>query len=243
LDPLDRLTDRLLFEVDGDATAPSPSCLGDHMLGDLVAGRLLPVPRERVEAHLAECLSCLHRLVQLRDDLRAIAIPPPASPRLRRTLDRLLGEPSTAPARERVAAALRGAFRLRVPAWGVAGLAVALVLATWVTTQYVSRAPGRVDWPLPEGTRPDALTPTHRRASGTISGVVKSVRDATSNGVNAHVLSLTDSAGTTYMLFTWGPPTVRAGDAVEIQALFTGMTREGGAPVYQGVVTELRRAP
>ena len=241
MDPLDRLTDRLLFELDGAAT--SPGCLGVALLGDLVAGRPGPVERERAEAHLADCLSCLHRLVQLRGDLRAAATPPPASRRLRGTLDRLLGEPVTPPMGERAVAAVRRLFRVRVPAWGVAGLAAALVLATWVATQHGSRAPGGVDWPIPDTTRPDALTPAHRRASATISGVVKSVRDATSNGVNAHVLNLTDSAGTTYMLFTWGPPTVRAGDAVEIQALFTGMTREGGAPVYQGVVTEVRRAP
>ncbi len=243
MDPLERLTDRLLFELDGEMSPPSPGCLGAAALGDLLAGRLGPPARDRAETHVSACLSCLHRLMQLRDDLRAIAAPSPASPELRATLARLLGEPSTTPTRQRLAGALRRAFRVRVPAWGVAGLAAALVLATWVTTQYAYRAPGRVDWPLPDGARPDALTPAHRRASRTISAVVKSVRDATSNGVDAHVLRLTDTAGTTYLLFTWGAPTVRPGDAVEIQALFTGMTSEAGAPVYQGVVTELRRAP
>lgn len=242
MNPLERLTDRLVFDLDRDDAARSPGCLSTTVLGDLAAGRLGPVPRDRAEAHVDGCLWCLHRLVEIRDDLAAIAAPRPASPKLRRTLDRLLGTPSM-PARWRLAAAVRRALRVPVPAWGAAGLATALVLLTWVATQHVYRSPGGVDWAFPDGARPETLTPAHRSASGTISGVVKSIRDATSNGVDAHVLRLTDTAGTTYLLFTWGPPTVRPGDTVEIQALFTGMTREGGAAIYQGVVTELRRAP
>jgi hypothetical protein len=74
-----------------------------------------------------------------------------------------------------------------------------------------------------------------------VSGVVRSVRDATSNGVEAHIVDLKDASGASYMLFTWGRPTISKGDTVEIDAIFTPTAPTVGAPVYQGVATALRK--
>ena len=82
----------------------------------------------------------------------------------------------------------------------------------------------------------------HRQAPRTVSGVVNSIRDATSNGVEAHIVSLKDTAGASYILFAWGRPTVGPGDSVEIDGIFTSGTQSAGLPVYQGVATQLRRA-
>ena len=75
----------------------------------------------------------------------------------------------------------------------------------------------------------------------TVSGVVSSIRDATSSGVEAHVVSLKDTSGATYVLFAWGRPTIGPGDAVEIEAIFTATTQTAGRPVYQGMATQFRR--
>jgi len=221
LDRVDRLTDRLLQDLEREAS--------HH-----------PFPAS--EAHRSECLACLDRFVELRDDVHALAAPAPVSPRLARKLDELLGRTSPEPFRARLTQSARRALVFRVPAWAVAGMAAALVALTWVTTQHMYRPTAGVQWPLPDPTRPDPLNPAHGQGSRTVVGVVSSVRDATSNGVDAHVLSLKDASGATYVLFTWGRPTVRPGDAVEIEALFTSVAQGAGPPVYQGVVTELRRA-
>ena len=118
---------------------------------------------------------------------------------------------------------------------------------TSATKDPIARAePGRpvagVEWPAPGPAGPDRLRPAHRQNTRTISGIVSSVRDATSNGVEAHVLSLKEASGATYLLFTWGRPTVRPGDAVEIDALFAAAAPGADPAVYQGVVTEVRRA-
>jgi len=221
LDRVDRLTHRLLEDLKREAS--------DH-------------PLTESDAHLAECLPCLDRFVELRDDLHAVAAAEAVSPRLARKLEELLGHEPRETVRTRVLERVRRAFVIRVPAWAVAGLAAALVLVTWVTMQQLYRPAAGVQWPLPDPTRPDSLNPAHRQGSRTVTGVVSSIRDATSNGVAAHVLSLKDASGATYVLFTWGPPIVRPGDAVEIEALFTSAGQGAGPPVYQGVVTELRRA-
>src|SRR5439155_23639063 len=116
------------------------------------------------------------------------------------------------------------------------------VLLTWVTTQHIYRPAAGIEWPVPDPTRPDRLRPAHGQNARTVSGIVSSIRDATSNGVDAHVLSLKDASGATYLLFTWGRPTVRPGDAVEIDALFAAAAPGADPAVYQGVVTEVRRA-
>jgi hypothetical protein len=218
LDRVDQLTDRLLADLEREAA--------DH-----------PFPGS--DAHRGECLACLDRFVELRADLHALDAPEPASPRLARRLEELLGNASVRP---RLTERVRGVFALRVPAWAVASMAAALVVLTWATTQHMYRPAAGVQWPLPDPTRPDPLNPAHRQGSRTVTGVVSSIRDATSNGVDAHVLSLKDASGATYVLFTWGRPIVSPGDAVEIDALFTGVAQGAAPPVYQGLVTELRRA-
>jgi hypothetical protein len=217
LDRLDRLTDRLQADLEREAS--------DH-------------PFEGSDAHLASCLACLDRFVELRDVVHGIAAPRPVSPRLARRLDELQGRTPVDTLRRRLIDGLRRAFVFRVPAWAVGGMAAALVVLTWVVTQHVYQPAVGVQWPLPDPTRPDPLNPAHGQGARTVTGVVSGIRDATSNGVDAHVLSVKDASGATYVLFTWGPPTVRPGDAVEIEALFTGT----GQGAYQGVVTELRRA-
>ncbi len=217
MDRLDHLTDRLLDDLEREGPA--------H-------------PFTASDAHLGECLLCLNRFVELRDVVHGMATPQPVSRRLTRAFDRLQGRPST----ETLVESLRRVLVFRVPAWAVAGMAAALVVLTWVTTQYVERPDVGVQWPLPDPTRPDPLKPAHGQGARIVTGVVSSIRDATTNGVDAHVLSLKDASGATYVLFTWGPPSVKPGDKVEIEALFTGGAQGGGAPVYQGIVTEVRRA-
>jgi hypothetical protein len=240
LDRLDRLTQRLLEDLDRRTHLPSDRCLEPGLLEHFARGSLGPVDRERVEAHLGDCLACLDRFVELRDHLQGIAAPGPVSPLLARTLDTLIGREPRERIWTRIAEALRRASVLKVPAWAVAGMA-ALVLITWVGAHKFQRPDATIEWPV-DFTSPGKLTPTNRQMSRTVSGVVSSLRDATTNGVEAHVVSLKDSSGATYVLFAWGQPTVRLGDSVEAEGIFTSATQSAGPPVYQGVAIQLRRA-
>ena len=215
---MDRLTQGLLERLDRDAE--------DHLF-------------EGSDAHLGECLACLDRFVVLRDDMHAVATAKPVSRHLVRKLGDLLGRQEASGVWTYLPEHVRRVFSLRVPAWTMA-TAVALVALAWATTTHLPVV--NVDWPL-GASRPDRLTPAHRQGTRTVTGVVSSIRDARSNGVDAHVLSLTDPSGSTYVLFAWGPPSVGPGDTVEIEALFTSVP-QATTPVvvYQGVVTALRRA-
>jgi hypothetical protein len=42
------------------------------------------------------------------------------------------------------------------------------------------------------------------------------------------------------VLFTWGSPTVRPGDTVDVEAILTDATRVADAAVYQGIAIEVR---
>ncbi|MGH7308338.1 MAG: hypothetical protein ACREK6_06560 [Candidatus Rokuibacteriota bacterium] len=121
---------------------------------------------------------------------------------------------------------------------------MAVILITWVAVENLSGPAVRVEWPagLPDPTAPGRLTPADRQATRTVSGVVSAIRDATSGGIEAHVVSLEDARGTTYVLFAWGRPTVSAGDAVEIDGIFTVISHSAGQPTYQGIATGLRKA-
>ena len=220
MDRLDQLTHGLLDRLDRDADG--------H-------------PFSASDAHLDECLICLDRFVELRDALHGVATPAPVSPRLATRLEQLLGRTPAVPLPVRLVARVRRALDVRIPVWAVTGIAAAVVLLTWGTAHYASR-PIETEWPVPSPTEPDRLRPAHRQSTRTVWGVVSSIRDATSNGVEAHVLSLKDASGATYLLFTWGRPTVRPGDAVEIEALFAAAAPGADPAVYQGVVTEVRRA-
>jgi hypothetical protein len=121
-------------------------------------------------------------------------------------------------------------------------MAAVLIAFTWVASHYVEQRIAGHEPPRATVSQPDRLHPARSQTTRTISGVVSAIRDATSNGVEAHVLSLEDATGAMYLLFTWGRPTVRPGDAVEIDALLAASAPGGDTGVYQGVVTEVRRA-
>jgi hypothetical protein len=239
LDRLDRLTERLLENLDRQQ-----QCLGWPLLDQLVSGNIDPPARERAEAHLDECLACLHRFLELRDHLHGLRAPDEVSPRLLAALDRLIGKESAGQSLAAgLAARLRRVLVFRVPAWSVAAAAAAIFI-TWMTVDNLRGPIRTVEWPagVPDPTAPGRLTPADRQATRTVSGVVSAIRDATSGGVEAHVVSLEDAVGTTYVLFAWGRPTVSPGDAVEIEGIFTATSQSAGRPAYQGIATGLRKA-
>jgi hypothetical protein len=239
LDRLDRLTERLLESLDRQQP-----CLGWPVLDQLATGKIDIPAREGAEAHLEECLACLHRFLELRDHVHGFRAPSEVSPRLVAALDRLIGkEPGGRSLAAGLAQRLRRALVFRVPAWTVAAMAAA-ILITWVAVENLSGPAGRVEWPagVPDPTAPRRLTPADRQATRTVSGVVSTIRDATSGGIEAHVVSLEDARGTTYVLFAWGRPTVSPGDAVEIDGIFTVISHSAGQPTYQGIATGLRKA-
>ena len=239
MDRLDRLTQRLLEDLDRRTHLPSDRCLELGLLEHFARGSLGRVDRERVESHLGNCLACLDRFVELRDHLQGIAAPGPVAPRLASTLDTLVGREPRERFWTHVAEALRRASVFKVPVWAAAGMA-ALVLITWVGAHKFQRPDATIEWPV-DFSSPGKLTPTNRQMSRTVSGVVSSLRDATTDGIEAHVVSLKDSSGATYVLFAWGQPTVRLGDSVEAEGIFTSATQSAGLPVYEGVATQLRR--
>src|SRR5262245_6025587 len=227
---MDRQTDRA-----------SRDCLELTLLERFATGDVDLPTRERVEAHLDECLTCVDRYVELRDDLQAIAAPEPVSPRLRQTLERLIGDDRREGFPARVVGRLRRAFVFRVPAWAAVGVAAGIMVITWTLAHNLQRPGAPAPWPV-DFSSPGQLMPMNRQEPRKVSGIVSSIRDATSNGVEAHIVSLKDTSGATYVLFAWGRPTVGPGDSVEVDGIFTGATESAGTPVYQGVATRLRRA-
>jgi len=241
VDRLDRLTQRLIDEMDQQTDRVARDCLGLVLLERYATGGVDPPTRERVEAHLDQCLTCVNRYVELRDDLQGIAAPERVSPVLREKLDRLISGERRERFPTRAAGRLRRAFVFRVPAWGVAAVAAGIMVITWTVVSNLQRPGAPVQWPV-DFSSPGQLTPLHRQMPRTVSGVVSSIRDTTSQGVEAHIISLKETSGATYVLFAWGRPTVSPGDSVEVDGIFTGATGSAGTPVYQGVATQLRRA-
>jgi hypothetical protein len=226
---LDRATERLVEDLERRAEAPASDCVTAFDLEQRLAGRLDPTAQARVDGHLEPCLTCLNAFVELRDYLQGVADPAPASPVLSRVLDGLSGEGPRGPRQPDAGSRLRRLVTARFPAWAVAGVAASL-LVVWGVGHY-----RRVEAPA-------RLAPVHTQTARTVSGVVGAIRDANANGVEAHVVSLTDGAGATYLLFVWGPPTVRTGESVEIDAVVASVTDGTGRQVYQGVATAVRRA-
>jgi len=193
LDRLDRLTQRLLEDLDRQGDPPSgPDCLRLEVLGRHAKGGLDTQTRERVETHLNGCLSSLDRFIAIRDDLQALHSPDQVSPRLARTLDTLLGVEPVPSLGARVLDRVRRVFVFRVPAWAVAGAAAA-VLLTWAAADRIQRPSPPPPSPTAAGDPTDRLNPAHAQLQRTVSGVVISVRDATSKGVEAHIVDLTDA--------------------------------------------------
>jgi hypothetical protein len=244
VDRLDRLTGRLLDDLAREASGAPPAsgpdaCPAVDTLQQYAAGGLAPEAQPGLERHLDRCLPCLGQLVELRDCLHGARTPAPASPALRARLATLLGEAARPPLRVRVGDAVRRLLGFRVPAWAVAGLAAASVLATWSATHLgdSARAPSPGMGGAPGLER---LDPARAAAPHTVTGTVASIREVTSEGVAAHVMVLRDASGATYVLFTWGAPGVRPGDALEADAILTDASQVAGLPVYQGVATDLR---
>ena len=241
MDRLDRLTQRLIGELDQQTDLPSRDCLGLVQLERFATGGLDPSTREHVETHLDECLTCVNRYVELRDDLQGIAAPERVSPTLKQKLDRLISGARRERFPTRVVESLRRAVVTRVPAWAIVGVAAGVMLITWTVAYNLHRPGAPVEWPV-DFSSPGQLTPMYRQVPRKVSGVVSAIRDATSNGVEAHIVSVKDASGATYVLFAWGRPTVGPGDSVEFDGIFARATQSAATPVYQGVVTQLRRA-
>jgi hypothetical protein len=225
-------------DLDREAGSPASGCLEISILGQRVADGLAPTERQRVDAHLDECLACLNAITELRDSLHGVAVAGPVSPGLRQTLDGLIGQEPPERFWEWVVGGLRRGFGFRVPVWAVAGAAAAVLLG-WVAVHELERGSRQAEQSAKNG---DRLAPAHFQTARTISGVVSSVRDTTSNGVEAYIVSLRDTRGATYVLFAWGPPTVHSGERVEIDGVFTSASQDTGDAVYQGVATALRPA-
>jgi AcrR family transcriptional regulator len=233
------LTQRLLDDLDRQGDRPGGAdCLRLEVLEQFVTGTLGPRPREGVETHIATCLACLDKLIEIRGDLQAITEPEEGSPRLARTLEVLLGDRRSEPLATRVVARVRAALVFRIPVWTAAGVAAALLL-TWTSVELLQRPSVRSPVEVRDPT--DRLSPAHAQFQRTISGIVSSVRDATSNGIEAHIVDLKDASGASYILFAWGRPQIRPGDAVEINAILTPGAQTVGTPVYQGLATTLRK--
>jgi hypothetical protein len=228
-----------MADLDRQSDRPAgPDCLRPAVLGQLAAGSMSAQQRERIERHLDECSVCLDRLIEIRADIQAIMAPGRVSPRLARTLERLLGPPQ--PLAARLAARVRGVLAFRIPVWTVAGVAAA-VLLTWMAVGRFQQPFMPMPAPIEVRDPTDRLTPAHAQTLRKVSGTVSAVRDATSNGVEAHIVDLETSSGANYVLFMWGRPQIRPGDAVEVDAILTAGTQTVGRPVHQGLATALRK--
>jgi hypothetical protein len=93
----------------------------------------------------------------------------------------------------------------------------------------------------PGGSPSEIIAFAHRddAVSRTITGTVDAIRDATSHGVDAHVLTLRDSAGTSYVLVTSGLPAVQQGQSVEIRATFSRAGEPGLPLTYKGIAQDI----
>ena len=242
MDRLDRLTELLLRNLAQPGDEPlRPDCARPERLGRLATGRLDAQTREQLERHLDGCMICLDRFIAIRDDLQALSAPEPVSPRLAQALDALLGMPTTQSATLGLIGQIRRALEFRMPVWAAAG-AVVVIALSWLGGDRLHRLGAPTPSPTAHVETEQRAQPAHAQMQRTISGVVSAVHDANSNGVEAHIVDVRNASGTTYVLFIWGRPTIRAGDAVEADAIFTvGSVQPAGPPVYQGVAIALRK--
>ena len=68
----------------------------------------------------------------------------------------------------------------------------------------------------------------------TVTGNVIQVRDAKFEGMEAHLVTVRDAAGSQYMFFAWGTPTVREGDSVRVDGTFQKVSKGEGPSTYRG---------
>src|SRR6266545_5495780 len=201
---MDELLDTVLEDLDRKRRQGRLSgCLSDILLEALITGRLALPEVETAHAHLRECLGCMHAYASLRWLLELVvpdgfvdevAVPAPV-----RTV------------RERIVHFWRNTIGRPIPAGWALGAATAAVLLTWMTLTVYQVSVLR---PYPsDGTpRPSEMIGLAHRGdarTATVTGTVNAIRDATSHGVEAYVVTLRDPGGATYVLFAWGSPSVR----------------------------------
>jgi len=97
--------------------------------------------------------------------------------------------------------------------------------------------------PLDQTWRSDRLTQlSHREGNRPvrIAGTVESLRPASAEGINAHVVTLRTPTGVEYVIFVWGNPSVREGQAIEADGVFMNISESGAPAAFQGVASQLR---
>ena len=216
--------DDLIATLERRRQSAGPECLAEATLESLIDGTLPAAGVRAARAHLDSCLACLHAYAALRSLLEAGAVETPEVSRA--------GSP--------VVGSVRRVLSIRLPLpWTVAA-AAACALLTWTLGVVPHRAErGAVRQPGGPSTT-ELAGESARRVSGTVS----QVRDASTQGMPAHVLDLIDEAGARYTVFVWGPATVRAGEPITVQGAFSREESPGAKTSYRGVagVVERQRA-
>jgi hypothetical protein len=213
--------DDLIAMLEQRRQSAGADCLAEATLESLIDGT---VPAADARAHLDSCLACLHAYAALRSLLEAGAVETPA----------VSGVGSVRIGR------VRRVLSIRLPLpWTVAA-AAACALLTWTLGVVPHRAEQGSARPPGGPSTIELAGESARRVSGTVS----QVRDASTQGMPAHVLELNDEAGARYTVFVWGPSTVRAGDPITVQGAFSREEAPGTRTSYRGVagVVERQRA-
>jgi hypothetical protein len=216
--------DDLIATLERRRQSAGPDCLAEATLERLADGTLPAADAGAARAHLGRCLACLHAYAVLRSLLEAGAVE----------------TPEVSGAKSAIIGRVRRVLSLRLPLPWTVAVAAACGLLTWT----LGVVPHRAERGLarqPGGRSTIELTgESARRVSGTVS----QVRDASTQGMPAHVLELIDEAGVRYTVFVWGPATVRAGDPITVQGAFSREEAPGAKTSYRGVagVVERQRA-
>ena len=216
--------DDLIATLERRWQSAGPDCLAEATLENLIDGTLPASEAGAARAHLDSCLACLHAYAVLRSLLEVGAVE----------------TPEVSGARSATIGRVRRMLSIRLPLpWTIAA-AAACALLTWTLGVVPHRAErGSVAQPVAPSTN-ELAGESARRVSGTVS----QVRDASTPGMPAHVLELSDEAGARYTVFVWGPATVRAGDPITVQGAFSREEAPGAGTAYRGVagVVERQRA-
>src|SRR5262245_542365 len=157
-----------------------PPCLPETVLEALISDTLPPSEVDAAQTHLAECLRCVHAYANIRC-LLELASPVSITEEVpSRTRDRR--------AWGRAIELCQNVLVRPIPAGWAVGGAMAVLALTWMIASYPASVGLRVSpgSRVPSGMiglahRPDATT-------ATITGVVEAIRDATSHGVEAHIV-------------------------------------------------------
>jgi len=130
VDRFERLSDRLIQDLDRQPDLLLGDCLPVTLLERYLTGDIDEPSRTRVDAHLERCLVCLNSLVDLRGLLQGLKAPGTVSERLGARLNELMQKP--APLRSRIAEFIPRALAIRIPVgWMLAPVTVAAIL-TWM---------------------------------------------------------------------------------------------------------------